>query len=91
MPQAKRTSEYKTSGALISILAEQAWHLPRCIQSTVWVQRVHERKTSASHERVSVSILTHSPSVTWSKASDLHLECMRRLTSGGWSIESAGT
>ena len=50
MPQARRTSKYKTPGALVSILAQENGVYHVVFKCTVWVQCVHKEKTSIPRE-----------------------------------------
>ena len=69
MPQFRKTSNYQTPGALVSILAQEngdgAYHV--VFKCTVWVQCVEKekKKTSIPRETAKEEIMTHFPLMDW--------------------------
>ncbi len=61
MPQARKTSKYKTPGALVSILTRENGVYHVVFKCTVWIQRMQKEKTSIPREPAKVQILNTPP------------------------------
>ena len=67
MPQARKTSKYKTPGALVSIFAQENGIYHVVFKCTVWVQCMQKEKTSIPRETAKQQIFNHVPSINWNK------------------------